>query len=113
MPITPHDVDTLKRYVDGVMSRAGHHAGQVSAAALALLGPVLWRADPGSIELRTQDDKLANMLWFNVGTKRYALLYAHRNLQIELRERTQQGSVLHSFDNTTSLSQIHDAFTGL
>ena len=34
------------------MQRADHHAGKVKGAALAILGGIIWRGDPGSIKIR-------------------------------------------------------------
>jgi hypothetical protein len=45
MPLAIRDVDTLKRYVDGVMRRADHHANNVGGVALALAGAIVWRKD--------------------------------------------------------------------
>jgi integron cassette protein len=51
MPITANGVDVLHHYAEGVMSRADHHASQVKGVALALLGGIIWRGEPGSIAL--------------------------------------------------------------
>jgi hypothetical protein len=45
MPVAVSDIETLKRYVDGVMRRSEHHAGNVGGAALALAGAIVWRKD--------------------------------------------------------------------
>jgi hypothetical protein len=49
MPITANDIEVLHQYAEGVMNRADHHAGQVKGIALALLGGIIWRGEPGSI----------------------------------------------------------------
>lgn len=113
MPITANDVEVLHRYADGVMNRADHHAGQVKAAALALLGGIIWRGEPGSIEIKQYAGGLANVLWVTIGGRRYAFAYNHTTEKIEIRDRTQSGSALHSFDNDTALADIEAVFRGL
>ncbi len=95
------------------MERADHHAGQVKAIALALLGGIIWRADSGSIKIKQYDGDLANVLWFIVGGKRYAVAYNHQTLQIEIRDRTQSGTAIHKFDNQTSIVDVEAIFSAL
>ena len=45
MALTVTDVEQLRAYLCGVMSRADHHAGSVNEIALALVGAILWRKD--------------------------------------------------------------------
>ncbi|WP_210327381.1 hypothetical protein [Methylocystis sp. H4A] len=113
MAITAKDVSTLHAYAEGVMGRADHHAGQVKAIALALLGGIIWRADPGSIEIKQYDGELANVLWLTVSGRRYALAYNHHTARIEIRDRTQTGTALHSFDNSTPIQDVEAVFRGL
>jgi Integron cassette protein VCH_CASS1 chain len=115
VPITATDVRTLHTIHEtgiGVMNRADHHAGQEKAIALALLGGIIWRADPGSIEIKQYDGKLA-VLWLTVNTRRYALAYGHDTAKIEIRDRTMVGHALHSFDNQTPVSDVETIFRGL
>ena len=95
------------------MNRADHHADKVKGIALALLGGIVWRADPGSIEIRQHAGNLANVLWVTIQGSRYAFVYNHQAEKIELRERTQQGAVLHSFDDEMSVSEVEAIFRGL
>jgi hypothetical protein len=113
MPISATDVHTLHAYAEGVMNRADHHAGEVKAIALALLGGIVWRADSGSIEIKQYDRELANVLWLTVNGRRYALAYNHKTEKIEIRDRTQSGAALHSFDNRTPVADIENIFRGL
>lgn len=113
MAITADDVAVLHKYAEGVMGRADHHAGQVKAVALALLGGIIWRADPGSIEIKQYNGALANVLWAMIGGKRYAFAYNHETLKIEIRDRVQTGPALHSFDNTAALADIEAVFRSL
>jgi hypothetical protein len=62
MPVAIADVDALKAYIDGVMYRAAHHAGQVNAIALALAGAIVWRKDAEPIEVMARDGETKNVL---------------------------------------------------
>jgi hypothetical protein len=112
MAITANDVETLRIYASGVMDRADDHADHVSAAALALLGGIIWKADPGSISIRQYDGAPANMLWIEVAGRRYAFLYRHGG-KIEIHDRSQSGALLYSFDNQNSLVEIEAAIKAL
>lgn len=113
MPIKANDVQTLHDYANGVMGRADHHAGEVKAIALALLGGIIWRAEPGTIEIKQYDGGLANVLWFVVNGRRYAVAYNHQTARIEVRDRTQSGAALQSFDNATPVAEIEIFFSTL
>ena len=113
MAITARDVEALHRYADGVMDRADEHAGQVKAIALALLGGIIWRGEPGSIEIRQYDGHPANILWATISGKRYAFACNHTNGKIEIRNRTQTGPALHSFSNSTSVIDVEAVFRSL
>jgi hypothetical protein len=115
MPIHADDVETLRHYAEGVMSRVAHHAGNVGAIALTLLGGIIWRAAPGSIEIRQYGGQLANTLWWesaSTGT-RYACTYNHQTQEIEIRDRTTQGAVLHRFSNATPVTAVERIFSTL
>ncbi len=113
MPITANDVDTLHRYANGVMNRADHHAFRVKGVALALLGGIIWRGDPGSIEIKQYDGGLANVLWVELSGNRYAFAYNHHTGQIEIRDRTQSGPALHSFTDDTPVADVETIFRRL
>lgn len=113
MPITANDVDVLHRYAEGVMNRADHHAGQVKGVALALLGGIIWRGEPGSIEIKQREGNLANVLWVSIGGRRYAFAYNHTTGEIEIRDRTQSGPAVHSFSNNTAVADVEAAFRAL
>jgi hypothetical protein len=113
MPISVDDVTTLERYLHGVMGRSQHHAKTVGAIALALFGAVLWRKDKKPLEVRGYAGRTANIVWFEVNGNKYALRYAHRADRIELRKRTQGGTVLHSFTNKTPVTEVRDVFQSL
>ncbi len=113
MAVTAKDVEQLHEYASGVMGRADHHAGRVKGAALALLGGIIWRAEPDSIRIRRFAGSPANMLWATVGGRTYVFAYNHETEAIEVRDRTQTGAVLYSFDDTVGLHAIHAAIEAL
>ncbi|CAA0227573.1 hypothetical protein ACE1MK_10865 [Tenacibaculum maritimum] len=112
MAISIDSIETLQRYLNGVLDRADHHAGNVEGVSLALLGAIVWKSDK-EIEVREYNGSPANMIWFWVDGNRYAMSYNHSTEQIELKERTHKGGVLHSFDNTTSYQEIIEIFNNL
>lgn len=113
MAITAKDVEQLHEYADGVMGRAGHHAGNVKGASLAILGGIVWRADPDSIRIRQYSGSPANMLWIKVGGKEYAFRYDHPTETIEIRDGSQKGGVLHTINDTMPVTDIHAIMAGL
>lgn len=113
MAITANDVEALHDYVTGVMERADHHAGRVKGIALALLGGIIWRGEPDSIRIRRFAGSPANMLWVNISGKTYVFAYNHKTEKIEIRDRTQTGAVLYSFDDTNTPADIEAAFSDL
>jgi hypothetical protein len=53
------------------------------------------------------------MLWVNISGKTYVFAYNHEAEKIEIRDRTQTGAVLHSFDDTNTAADIEAAFRAL
>lgn len=53
MALKIEDIRLMKRYLEGVMSRANHHAENVNEIILALAGGVIWRG--ADIDVRTSD----------------------------------------------------------
>ena len=113
MALTVEDVARLQEYISGVMTRADHHAGNVSEVVLALAGAVVWRKDAEPIRVMAQQGETKNVLWARIGGTRYAFSYNHDAGSIEMREGSTQGQVLHSFDNTTSLATVKHIFEAL
>lgn len=114
MPVGLRDVETLKQYIDGVMGRAEHHAQEVQAVALALVGAIVWRKDDASeIQVFGKDGDLKNVLWVRIGGQRYAFSYNHGARTIEMRKESTRGDVLHSFSNETQITAIEAIFRAL
>ena len=115
MSIQADDIQTLHAYAKGVMARVAHHAGNVGAIALALLGGIIWRTEPGSIKIKEYDGDLANVLWWTSAStgRRYACAYNHQTQEIEIRDRTVQGPALHQFSNATPIISVETIFSTL
>ncbi len=114
MPLAVKDIDTLKRYIEGVMYRAEHHAGNVGGAALALAGAIVWRKDDAEeIEVMERQGDLKNVLWVKIGGRRYAFSYDHEVRAIEMREDSTHGPVLHKFTNSTPTHDVETIFRAL
>ncbi|BAU38732.1 hypothetical protein APT_01650 [Acetobacter pasteurianus NBRC 101655] len=113
MALQAEDITTLHQYAQGVMTRAEHHANTVGSIALALMGAIIWRADKGTIRIRQSAKGLANMLWLEINGKRYVLGYNHADETIELKDRSQTGSILYTFSNTTPVTDVESIFRAL
>lgn len=112
MALTIDSIGILQEYINGVIGRAEHHANNVTGVALTLLGAVMWRST-SEIEVREYNGRPANILWFWVGDRKYALVYNHSTLQIELRESKHNGTTIAVFDNSSTYQQILQEFTRL
>ena len=117
-PIT--DLQTLQTYLRGMMEGRPdddhpriQHAADVSGAVLAMAGGVLWRADPGSICLRSHAGRQANMIWATIDGRSFCFAYNHNTRRVEIRDRNQLGPAIFSFDNSSSLTDIWAAFERL
>lgn len=108
------DVDTLQKYLTGVLTRADHHAGNVNEIALAVAGAIVWRKDSSPIEVMTHSGDMKNVLWVTMQSgQRYAFSYNHQAGAIEIRQGSTQGAVTHSVTNATPLSQLRSIFLSL
>lgn len=112
MALTIEGINQLRDYLNGVLGRAGHHAGNVSTISLTLAGAVVWKAD-GSVKVMERDGETKNVLWFNVRDRRYVLTYNHEPQCIDLKADSTQGGVLTSFDNSTQAIDVYNFFGSL
>ena len=48
-----------------------------------------------------------------IGGKRYAFAYNHETGKIEVRDRTQSGPAVHSFNNSTPAAEVEVVFRAL
>ena len=112
MALTITTLTLLNEYINGVMNRADHHGQNVNEVILTLAGAVIWRATE-DVEVRTYNAETANILWLTVNGHRYAIAYNHNNMNVEVRDRNQNGTVLHSFNNSNSASEVKAIFASL
>ncbi|WKK80308.2 hypothetical protein [Marivirga arenosa] len=112
MPLTITTLTLLNEYINGVMHRADDHGHNVNEIVLTLAGAVIWRATQ-DIEVRTYKEETANILWLTVDGHRYALAYNHNTGNIEIRDRNQNGTVLATFNNSSSADDVKSIFGGL
>lgn len=113
MAITARDVQQLNEYATGVMSRAQHHAGGVKGSALAILGGIIWRADPDTIRIREYAGNPANMLWIKIVGRDFAFRYEHATGKIEIRDGSQKGVILHAIDDSMPVAEIQAILAAL
>jgi len=114
MALTVTEIEDLRAYINGVMDRADHHAGAVNEIALALTGAILWRKeDAEPIKVMAQNGETKNVLWVRIGGARYAFSYNHESGQIEMRKGSTQGPTLHTFNNSTPLTDVRRIFAAL
>lgn len=111
--LTIQSINALNEYLNGVMDRANHHANNVNEVALTLAGAVMWRTTD-DIEVRSNNNGgTGNMLWFHVDDNRFVLSYNHQTGRIDLIERSMQGRVRHSFDNSNTAIDVKAIFATL
>jgi hypothetical protein len=113
MPIPVTDVGLLQQYLNGVMTKADHHANSVNEIALAVAGAIVWRKDSDPIEVMPSPRGMGNVLWAKINGKRYAFSYNHQAGAIEIRRGTTHGQVVCSLSNSTSLAQLRRDFAAL
>jgi hypothetical protein len=113
MAITVKDFEQLHELAFGVMEGADHHAGKVKPAVLAILGGIIWRAEPGSIRILQYAGNPASMVWARIGGKQYVFRYENGTEQIEILDDSHNGPVLHRFDGATPVADIEAAFRAL
>ncbi len=112
MALTITTLTVLNEYINGVMSRADHHALNVNEIVLTLAGAVIWRSTD-DIRVRTKNTKTANVLWMTINNKTYVLAYNHNTGDIEIRDKNQNGKVLATFNNSSTITQVKTVFLGL
>jgi hypothetical protein len=112
MALTIKAFNELHDYLNKVIDRSHHHANNVDEVVLPLIGAVLWRADT-EILVREQDGETKNVLWFTVGSDRYVFRYNHTKQCIDLLKDSLQGKLLHSFDNSSTVTGIKHIFSTL
>jgi hypothetical protein len=81
MSVPVDTLDELRQHLAPVLAgRAGPDAGQVGPAVLTLLGALLWREDPGPVEVRAP-----GLAWVSLSGERYLLRHDPRARRAEVR----------------------------
>lgn len=61
----------------------------------------------------SREGEMKNVLWLQVGTRTLCFAYNHTTGTIEVRDGSVQGTVITSFNNGTSLSDVKTFFENL
>lgn len=112
MAIEIDQIGVLKKYFNGVMNRADHHADKVNEIVLALIGGVIWRAE-GNFEVKQYSGSPANILWMIVGNTRYCFKFNHETEKIECHKDGHNGDLIEEFDNNVPISKVKSFFASL
>jgi hypothetical protein len=118
MAVQVKELDSLQKYIDGIMTRANHHAGFVKEVVFPLITAVIWTKD-ADIEVRGSGDDMKNLLWVNIKGQRYAFTYDHgektnpHTAKIDMRKNSLNGEVIKSFTNETTIKEIQEFFGNL
>ena len=114
MGIALRSVDDLQAHLLSVFERSDHHAGEVNEVLLAITGGILWRKNPGDhVRVNEREGAGGNIIWFRIGSQRYAVLYSHRSRRIELMQGGRHGPLIHAFTNATPLAEVMQVFSTL
>ena len=104
------DIATLRAFVDQVIERADQSAKEMVPVTLAVVGGILWRADPGSIGMQQGDDGYSNVLWASFGEQRMVFSYNDMTAVIELREDSLNGHPMYKFSYRSLQMDIEKYF---
>ncbi|MEO9712141.1 hypothetical protein [Marinobacter sp.] len=113
MPNIGTDVRLLHAYVRNAMRRADHHAEKVQGIALALIGGIIWRGKLDTLEIKQFNGSLANMLWVEIGQRRYAFAYNPETEEIEIIDRTRPDRAPYRISSETSPDEVVTLFRSL
>ena len=108
-------VQEIRDFVVKVQKEANHHASEVEHVILELEHAVLSRINLpiDTFSVYERNGNLARNCWVVLGGNRYAFSYNYDAKKIELRDRSNQGPVIHSFDNTTPSVMVQSVIARL
>ena len=102
MPVLVDTLDELRRHLAPVMTgRADPEAGEVGPAVLALMGAVLWRKDPGPVEVGGP-----GLAWVSLGGERYLFRYDPHAWRVEVRRGSGSGELLLGVGDETDPAEV-------
>lgn len=114
MAIALKSVDDLQEHLLGVFQRSAHHAGEVNQVLLTIAGGILWRKNPGdAVKVNDKEGAGGNVIWFRIGSRRYALTYSHEERVIKLMEGGRRGELIRDFTNHTPTAEVFEVFAQL
>ena len=102
MSVLVNTLDELQRHLAPVLTgRADPQAGKVGPAVLALVGAILWRKDPGPVEVRAP-----GLAWVSLGGERYLLRYDPHARRVEARRGAGSGELLLGVADETDPAEV-------
>jgi hypothetical protein len=102
MPVLVDTLDELQQHLAPVLTgRADPEVGEVGPAVLALIGAVLWRKDPGPVEVRAP-----GMAWVSLGGERYLFRYDPHARRVEVRRGSGSGELLLGVADGTDPAEV-------
>jgi hypothetical protein len=102
MSVLVNTLDELQRHLAPVLAGcAGLDAGEVDPAVLALVGAILWRKDPGPVEVRAP-----GMAWVRLGGERYLLRHDPHARRVEVRRSSGSGELLLAVGDGTDPAEV-------
>lgn len=109
------DDAVIDQYVLKVIKDAHHHAPNVVAVVMPLSQAVRSRLNltVDKIEVYERNGQTARTCWITIQQKRYVFTYNHSTGKIDLKNRSLQGPVLHTFENDTSQAEIDQQVAAL
>ncbi len=114
LAVKVNDIEKLRDYFFGVVTRSEHHAPKVSEVIYPLLGLVVLQMDEKSdIQVRGTEGATGNILWFTKNGQRYAFRYEHDDDTVEIRKGSYKGEMMSKMDNDTSISELKGIFNEL
>jgi hypothetical protein len=115
MAVQVEDLGSLQKYIDGVMTRANHHAGFVREVVFPLITAIIWTKDT-PIEVRGNENDMKNVLRTSIKRQRYVFTYNHgdkvniHTTKIDMRLNNLNGKIVKSFTNETTTKEIQEFF---
>jgi hypothetical protein len=102
MSVPVNTLDELRQHLAPVLTgRAGPDVGEVGAAVLTLMGAILWRKDPGPVEVRAP-----GMAWVSLRGERYLLRYDPHARRVEVRRGSGSGELLFGVADATDPAEV-------
>ena len=100
VPVTT--LDEFRQHLAPVLTgHASPDAGEVGPAVLTLIGAILWRKDPGPVEVRGP-----GLAWVSLGGERYLLRHDPHARRVEVRRGSGSGELLLGVADETDPAEV-------